>query len=581
MNKRSRFILILVVLAVCFVFLRPSINWYFRTSKDVQDVALSSLEKIKDESENKARADVAALKERVKADENAVMDKSEAYVVKAAKKAYKAAKKDVPAEMNAVAVLSAFNSAADLQKVYEDHYRSIYLKAKDNYNSSVKLGLDLKGGMNIIIKADLDAALAKQRETSEVINADDFKKQAMTQTLETLTESIDTFGLTSPVIRQQGDDSIYIEIPGQADGEAVNSIVQGKGSLNFRLVDEPATYAFEAYYSNVGPAAFNEDGSLADPSVIPSDCEVFGYYTKDAYGLDQREGYIAVKKVVALDGNHVKSAVVSRDQTSGQTEVNFSLDMAGAEIFAKFTGDHVNERLAIVNNGKIRSAATIRQAITGGNVSLSGGFSVEEAQNIQKVLQTSYLEVPLRVESQQVVGASLGQKAIEQGIKALVVGLALVLAFMILYYLGAGFNAVVAQVLNMYIMFSVLSAFNLTLTLSSVAGMILTVGMSVDANVIIFERIKEELALGKGRAAAIASGFDNAFWAIMDSNITTFIAALFLSQLGTGSIQGFAVSLAIGVCSSVFTALVVSRLMFDFNTDVAARKNMSIGWGVK
>ena len=164
---------------------------------------------------------------------------------------------------------------------------------------------------------------------------------------------------------------------------------------------------------------------------------------------------------------------------------------------------------------------------------------------------------------------------------ALALGLGLVFIFMIAYYIGAGFYAVIAQILNMYIMFSVLSAFNLTLTLSSVAGMILTVGMSVDANVIIFERIKDELALGKSRAAAIASGFDNAFWAIMDSNITTFIAALFLSQLGTGSIQGFAVSLAIGVCSSVFTALVISRLMFDFNTDVIGQKKISIGWGVK
>ena len=175
----------------------------------------------------------------------------------------------------------------------------------------------------------------------------------------------------------------------------------------------------------------------------------------------------------------------------------------------------------------------------------------------------------------------MGEAAIKQGMNALTWGLAAVLVFMILYYMGAGFNAVVAQVLNMYIMFSVLSAFNLTLTLSSIAGMILTVGMSVDANVIIFERIKEELRNGKSRAAAVASGFDNAFWAIMDSNITTFIAAAFLSKLGTGSIQGFAVSLAIGVCSSVFTALVVSRLMFDFQTDVVGKKNMSISWRVK
>ena len=152
---------------------------------------------------------------------------------------------------------------------------------------------------------------------------------------------------------------------------------------------------------------------------------------------------------------------------------------------------------------------------------------------------------------------------------------------MIIWYLGAGFNAVVAQILNLFIMFSFLSAMGLTLTLSSIAGMILTIGMAVDANVIIFERIKEERRLGKSRAASIAAGFDHALWAILDSNITTLIAALFLSMLGTGTIQGFAVSLAIGVCSSVFTALVVSHLMFDFNTDVMRKEKLSIGWSVK
>jgi preprotein translocase subunit SecD len=153
--------------------------------------------------------------------------------------------------------------------------------------------------------------------------------------------------------------------------------------------------------------------------------------------------------------------------------------------------------------------------------------------------------------------------------------------FMLLLYKGAGINAIVAQVLNFYIMFSILSALNLTLTLPSIAGMILTIGMAVDANVIIFERIKEEMRLGKSRAAAVAAGFDNAFWAILDSNITTFIAALFMSQLGSGSIQGFAVSLAIGVVSSVFTALVVSRLIFDFGTEALKQTKLSISWRIK
>lgn len=596
MNKRSRFIIILVVLAVCFAFLWPSISWYARTPKDQQSLALGSLEKIKDYTVVKAKEESDKLIAMAKANPSAVLDSSYDYLVKAAKKNYretaKAYKKaglaapETPEVMNVGAVLDSFtgNSAlADLRAVIEGKYRDEILAAKKRYNSSVKLGLDLSGGMNIIVHADLDAALASQKKDNDVADEAQFKKDAMAQAIETLTGRIDKFGLTSPVIRQQGEDRIYIEIPGAADSESVNTIIMGKGILNFRLVDESATASVMAYYRANG-ILFNSDGKLLEPSLLPEDCEVMGFYEKDDYGLDQLvrgSEYIAVKKEIALDGKHVKSAQVSADQTTNQPEVNFVLDSEGAKIFADFTGAHVGERLAIVSDSKIKSAATIRQAIGGGQVSLSGGFSVEEAQNIQKVLQTAWLEVPLEVESQQVVGASLGEAAIKQGMNALLWGLAAVLVFMILYYLGAGFNAVVAQILNMYIMFSVLSAFNLTLTLSSIAGMILTVGMSVDANVIIFERIKEELKNGKSRAAAVAAGFDNAFWAIMDSNITTFIAAAFLSKLGTGSIQGFAVSLAIGVCSSVFTALVVSRLMFDFSTEVMNRKTMSIGWGVK
>ena len=596
MNKRSRFIIILVVLAVCFAFLWPSISWYARTPKDQQTLALGSLEKIKDYTVVKAKEEAEKLIEMAKVNPDAVLDSSYDYLVKEAKRNYKETAKSyksagleapkAPEVMTIGAVLDSFtgvNALSDFRAVIEGKYRDEILAAKKRYNSSVKLGLDLSGGMNIIVHADLDAALASQKKNNEVTDDAQFKKDAMAQAIETLTGRIDKFGLTSPVIRQQGEDRIYIEIPGAADSESVNTIIMGKGILNFRLVDESATASVMNYYRQNG-ILFNSDGNLIDSSILPDDCEVMGFYEKDDYGLDQLvrgAEYIAVKKEIALDGKHVKSAQVTADQTTNQPEVNFVLDSEGAQIFADFTGKHVNERLAIVSDSKIKSAATIRQAINGGQVSLSGGFSVEEAQNIQKVLQTAWLEVPLEVESQQVVGASLGETAIKQGMNALTWGLAAVLVFMILYYLGAGFNAVVAQILNMYIMFSVLSAFNLTLTLSSIAGMILTVGMSVDANVIIFERIKEELKNGKSRAAAIASGFDNAFWAIMDSNITTFIAAAFLSKLGTGSIQGFAVSLAIGVCSSVFTALVVSRLMFDFNTDVMHRKSMSIGWGVK
>lgn len=588
MNKRTRFAIIIAVLAVCFWFLWPSISWYVRTPKDEQTLALGSLEKIKDYATVQASADVNALKRLANEHADAVLDPSYGYVVKAAERSYKLAEKKVPVPMTVSAVMGAFGSESELLAVIEADYRDKILKAKNRYTNSVKLGLDLSGGMNIIVRADLDAALAAQSDSNAAI-ADPaaFKREAMAQAIETLTSRIDKFGLTSPVIRQQGEDRIYIEIPGAADGESVNTLIMGKGILNFHLVDREATNAFNEYYRGHAASTFSADGNLLDPTIIPDDCMVMGVYQKDEYGLDERVGYLVLKKEPVLDGKYIKSAQVTANNITNQPQVTFSLSterngepLSGAEIFGNFTSAHVNDSMAIVSDDKIKSYANINEPITTGQVAISG-FGLEEAQNIQKVLQTAWLSVPLEVESQQVIGASLGDQAIRQGMRALCVGLVAVLVFMLLYYLGAGFNAVVAQVLNMYIVFAILSAFNLTLTLSSIAGMILTVGMSVDANVIIFERIKEELRAGKSRAAAIAAGFDNALWAILDSNITTFIAAIFLSQLGTGSIQGFAVSLAIGVVSSVFTALVVSRLMFDFQTDVIGKKNVSISWRVK
>lgn len=577
MNKRSRFLLILVVLGVCFAFLWPSISWYTRTPKELQNLALGSLEKIKDYSNVQASADVQELKALARSNPNAALPEKFQWLEKAAAKNYKDAGESVPSPLSVRSALESYTSEAALLAAVEGRYRDEILKAKRLYNNSVKLGLDLSGGMSVIVKADLDAALAQAGDT--VADPAVFREEAMAQAIETLTSRIDRFGLTEPVIRRQGEDRIYIEMPGAAETDRINSIIMGKGILNFRLVDTVATNSFMAYYNANPASAFNAAGELINPGIIPADCEVMGLYQKDSYGLDERIGYLVVKKEIALDGKHIKSADVGSDYT-GRPQVNFVLDGEGTTIFGDFTTANVNESLAIVSDDKIKSYARINEPITGGQVALSG-FGIDEVENIRKVLQTAWLSVPLEVESQQVVGASLGDQAISQGVNALLYGLLSVMVFMLLWYKGAGINAVVAQVLNLYIMFSVLSAFNLTLTLPSIAGMILTIGMAVDANVIIFERIKEERLLGKSRAASIAAGFNNAFWAIMDSNITTFIAAMFLSQLGTGPIQGFAVSLSIGVVSSVFTALVVSRLMFDVGTDLMKKQGISISWRVK
>ena len=578
MSKRNRFFIILVVLVICAAFLWPSIEWYFLTTKDAQTLALGSLEKIKDYSHIMATQDAADLSAFARTNSAAEIPIEFNYLKAEAKKNCKLYNKPVPETWTYGSVLSAFVSKEELVSAIEKNYRDEILKNKNVYSRSVKLGLDLSGGMSVIVKADLNAVLNAQGKGT-VDNPQKFKEEAMVQAVETLKSRIDRFGLTEPVIRRQGEDRIYIEVPGAAETESINSIIMGKGILNFRFVDVEATNNFNAFYQANPVNVFDSNGNLLDPTLIPEGKEVIGHYIKDSYGLDERIGYIVVDAVPILDGKHIKSADIGFDNV-GKPQVHFSLDSEGAIIFGDFTAAHVNDSIAIVSDNKIKSYANINEPIPNGRVSISG-FGFEEAQNLKKVLQTAWLAVPLEIESQQVIGAELGEAAIRQGMNALAIGLAAVFVFMIIWYLGAGINAVVAQILNLFIMFSFLSAMGLTLTLSSIAGMILTIGMAVDANVIIFERIKDELKLGKSRAAAIAAGFDRALWSILDSNTTTLIADLFLSLLGTGAIQGFAVSLSIGVVSSVFTALVVSHLMFDFNTDVLRKEKVSIGWSVK
>ena len=579
MSKRGRLLLILAVLVLCFVFLWPSISWYALTPKEVQAMALSSLEKIKDYSIYTANEEVNTLFTLARKDASLPVEEKYDYLVKVAKKNYKESGKAIPKDFTIGDLLSGFASKAALTSAIEDYYREEILDAKKHYNNSVKLGLDLSGGMSVVVKADLDAAVAAQGDLLPTESIPAFKQQAMENVIETLTSRVDRFGLSEPVIRQQGEDRIYIELPGAADSSRINSIIMGKGILNFREVYEAETVAFNEYYLANPSRVFAANGELLDLSLIPADAEVLGLYQKDEYGLDERIAYIVVSKDYILDGKHLKSATVVSGEY-GRPEVALSLDSTGADIFAEYTAAHKGENVAIVSDDKVKSNGTIQDVIPNGQVAITS-LTLDEANELVKTLQSAWLDVPLTVESQQVIGASTGEKQIKEGLFAIAFGLLAVMVFMLIWYKGAGVNAVVAQILNLYIMFSILSAFNMTVTLPSIAGMILTIGMAVDANVIIFERIKDEMRLGKGRAAAIQAGFAHAFWAIMDSNITTFIAAIFLSQFGSGSIQGFAVSLAIGVVSSVFTALVVSKLIFDFNTEVLKKQKISISWRTK
>jgi len=580
MSKLYRFIIILVILALCFVFLFPTIRWYFWIPKLDQTRALGSREQIKTYASQTAQVDLEILISTAR--NGGDMPENLAFLTARAKKIYKDSKRTVPEKWDARTVLGAFGSRQEALEVIESSYRDRIFGLKDLQKNAVQLGLDLSGGLSIVLQADLDAL--KEKLGRDLNDAD--REDAVNRALEVLNSRIDRFGLTEPVIRQQGRDQIYVEIPGTADPERINDIIMGKGSLAFHLVDEEATRAFNEYY-NANPAqAFNAFGELVNPLIIPSDVVIRGVYAKDQYGLDEQRrnsygnlDYVAIKKEVGLDGNHIRSAEVSRNNIDGRPTVTFLLDSEGGDIFYKLTSANIEKPMSIVLDDKVKSIATIRSAIRE-SVQLEG-FGADEANNIALMLRTAALPVELEVINQQSIGASMGEDTIRQGFYALLGGVIAVLAFMILYYKVSGINAVIAQLLNFYIMFSVLSAFNFTLTLPSIAGFILTIGMAVDASVIIFERMKEELREGKGRKAAIDAGFDKAFWAIMDSNITTFIAALFLSQLGSGPIKGFAVALAIGIFSSVFTALFVSRLIFDFGTDVLGSRKLSVSWRIK
>ena len=577
MSKRYRLAIILVIMAICFVFLWPTVRWYFLTPRDQQALALESREQIKIYASRTAQIDFQRL--IAIAQEGGDVPEELSFLVTQAKKIYKDSKRPAPEHWDARTTLAAFNSRREALDAIETRHRERVFALKDLQKSAVQLGLDLSGGLSIVLQADMDAL---QQKLGRSLNEED-RTDAVNRALEVLNSRIDRFGLTEPVIRRQGSDQIYVEIPGSADPERINDIIMGKGSLAFHMVDPEAAEAFESYYRANPATTFDDRGNLRNPTIVPADVMIRGVYIKDRYGLDEHarnpDGslrYTALKREVGLDGNHIRSAVVERNSLDGKPEVTFMLDSEGGEIFYRLTSANIGRPLAIVLDDRVKSTATIQSAIRDA-VRLTG-FGQEEANNIALTLRTAALPVELEVANQQSIGASMGEDTIRQGLYALLGGIVVVFIFMLFYYKTSGINAVVAQLLNFYIMFSILSAFNFTLTLPSIAGFILTIGMAVDASVIIFERMKEEMRLGKGRRAVVEAGFDKAFWAIMDSNITTFIAALFLSQLGSGPIQGFAVTLAIGVFSSVFTALFVSRLIFDFSTDVLRSKKVSITW---
>jgi preprotein translocase subunit SecD len=572
MKKRYRFLIILAVLGIGFYFIWPSIRWYFLTPQTDKDMAESSRNQIKVYAQEKADGAVKALLAMKTADP---LPAEYSFLTAKARLHYAAAKKALPSSWTVQNVLDGYTSRTDLMTDAESWYRDQMFALKDLKSQTMQLGLDLRGGMYVTISVDYATWEKDNKTTLTPAQRDDKMKQV----LEILRNKIDQFGLTDPTIRSQGNDRITIEIPGTSDPETVRRFIQGKGSLTFHIVDEDGLAKVKEYAAAHPGVLIDAAGKVKDQgvlSVLPAGTVLRGVFKKDSYGLDELEGYTVLKEEIGLSGQEVTSAVVGRDTLTGQPQVNFVLTAAGGDTFWKLTSANVGKRLAVALDDKVKAQATIQTAIRS-QVAVNG-FALNEANDLALTLRTGSLPVPLDITSQQAIGASLGQDAIGQGMQATALGLVLVFMFMLLYYRQAGLNAVIANILNLYIIVSVLSVFNFTLTLSAIAGLVLNVGMAVDASVLIFERMKEESRLGKTVQAVVSSGFTRAFSAILDSNITTIIAAVVLMQLSKGAIQGFAVTLLIGNVATLFSAVFVSRLIFDFDVDVLKSKRIRLTW---
>ncbi|MCX7973115.1 MAG: protein translocase subunit SecD [Candidatus Aminicenantes bacterium] len=372
------------------------------------------------------------------------------------------------------------------------------------------------------------------------------RDQAVNQALETIRNRIDQFGVAEPTIQRQGlaGERIIVELPGVENPERVKNIIRTTALLEFKLV-------------KAGPAPDEETLLKEFGGEIPEDAEVVRGDPKRTSG-----GYYLVSKVAAITGKDLRTARRSVDEWNNPA-VAFSLSPDGARRFEKVTSENIGKPLAIVLDGRVQSAPTIQDRISDSGI-IHGRFTIEEAEDLALVLRAGALPASIRYLEERTVGPALGLDSIRKGLRAGIIALVVVMIFMVYYYRLSGINAVVALILNMIIIFGGLGYFRATLTLPGIAGIILTIGMAVDANILIFERIREELAAGKGVINSVAAGFSRAFRTILDSNLTTIIAAIFLFQFGTGPVKGFAVTLIIGILASMFTAVFVSRLIFDF-----------------
>ena len=395
----------------------------------------------------------------------------------------------------------------------------------------VKLGLDLRGGVHLLLRAKLEA-LPSERNRQEAVD----------QVLEIIRTRVDGLGVTEPLVQVEGDDSIVVELPGFDDPKRAKDLIGKTAILEFKMVESASR--LQSY----GLSGLPDEKLPEDLERLPS--------------RDKDRDALIVKKKVEMDGSQLQEAYADVDNLS-RAQVAFVLKAEGAKQFARITRMHVQEQLAIVLDGVVYSAPVIQTPITGGHGVITGVGSLEEARDLALVLRSGALPVPVEISGEFVVGPTLGADSVQRGIKAGLIGMAAVFCTIVLYYRLSGVLACLAMLLNLLYLLAVMTLLGSVLTMPGIGGLILTMGMATDANVLIFERIREELEAGRTVLAAIEKGFERAMAAIIDSNVTTVITAGVLFQFGTGPIRGFAVTLFWGLIINLFTAVTCTKFFFS------------------
>jgi preprotein translocase subunit SecD len=494
------------------------------------------------------------------------------------------------------------------------------MPSKEKLKENVKLGLDLKGGTHLVlqvvtddaIRAETDQAIDSIRQemskrnivfrqisrtqtnTFQVVGVDptkdsdfrallnerfiewdltstagevpntytvrlkpaqeqSYRAQAVDQAIQTIRNRIDQLGVGEVVIQKHGgpgEDEILVQLPGVTDTARVKTIMQSTAQLELKLVESGP-------FPTAAAAAQNYGG------VVPSNLEVLRSVERDV--SSSGEAYYVVQQVASVTGRDLKGAYPSRDE-NGRPAVSFNLNADGAQRFGRVTGENIGKMLAIVLDKKIQSAPRINGRITdsGQITGGSNGFSPQAAQDLALVLRSGALPASIRYLNEEVVGPTLGADSIRAGMTAAIIALLAVVVFMLVYYKLSGVNATIAMVLNLIVLFGALSYFGAALTLPGIAGVILTIGVGIDSNVLIFERIREELRAGKTAMSAVVTSFSRVFITLVDTHLAALISAMFLFLFGTGPVKGFAVTLFIGLVSNMFTAVFVSRTLFEW-----------------